>query len=326
MCGETKMPDERILFLYGNDEFAIARRLNELQAAVDKDGMNTARLEARTVSEDELNTAVNSAPFLAARRLAALANPSARYATPEAREKFFAFLGKAPTTTLLVLQEAIEPKEEEKHWLVKRAGKAGIKAERFMLPRAWEMTGWIVRETEAQGGQIEESAAARLAEMVGEHTRQAAQEIAKLLTYVNWARPITLQDVEQASVVTAQASIFAMVDALANGDTRQAQALMHRLLEEEDPFQMWGMVIRQFRLLILAREVIDGRGTLQEARQSIHEAPYSVEKAYKQAGRLTMAALEGIYHKLLEIDEGVKTGQVTLEMGLEMLVVDLARK
>ena len=50
--------------------------------------MNTAHLDARTVSEDELNNAVNAMPFLAAQRLVLLDNLSARYNKPEARESW----------------------------------------------------------------------------------------------------------------------------------------------------------------------------------------------------------------------------------------------
>jgi hypothetical protein len=39
-----------------------------------------------------------------------------------------------------------------------------------------------------------------------------------------------------------------------------------------------------------------------------------------------MPALETIYRKLLEIDEGIKTGQFSLELALDMLVVELTRK
>ena len=187
------------------------------------------------------------------------------------------------------------------------------------------MSGWIVNEAKAQGGGIETQAAARLAEMVGEHNRQAAQEITKLLTYVKYERPITLADVEQVSIVTAQASVFALVDALATGNGQQAQGLLRRLLEDEDAFALWGMVIRQFRLLILAREILDQRGTLQDAQRQIHEAPYSVEKAYKQAGRFSMIALEAIYRRLLRMDEAAKTGEMPLDLSLEMFVVELGK-
>jgi len=36
-------------------------------------------------------------------------------------------------------------------------------------------------------------------------------------------------------------------------------------------------------------------------------------------------SLEYVYRKLLAIDEGVKTGQVTLDLALDTLVVELTR-
>src|SRR5581483_8661877 len=203
-------------FLFGNDEFAITRRISEFTADfpdASSAGMNTARLEARTMSEEDLNNAVNAMPFLAKRRLVILANPSAKYTAPNSRKKFEEFLEKVPDTARLVMYEFVEPKEAEKHWLVKWAEKhsALIQTKAFMSPRAKDMAGWIISETKNQNGQIEPAAAGKLAEMVGADTRQAAQEIAKLLAYVNWARPLKVQDVEAVSVVTAEQNIFDFV-------------------------------------------------------------------------------------------------------------------
>ena len=192
-----------------------------------------------------------------------------------------------------------------------------VKTQAFMLPRPWEMTGWIVNETKSQGGSIEPPAAARLAEMVGVNTRQAGQEIAKLLAYVNWERQVKVQDVEE--------SIFDFVDALATGDGKSAQHLLHRLLETDDAFSFWGMVIRQFRLLLLAREVLDAHGGKEEVARALGVHPFVAEKTTGQARSFTLPVLEGIYHRLLEIDEGAKTGQVTLDLALDTLVVELTR-
>jgi DNA polymerase-3 subunit delta len=92
-----------------------------------------------------------------------------------------------------------------------------------MLPRPWEMSGWIVNETKSQGGEIEPAAAAKLAEMVGLDTRQAGQEIAKLLAYVNWERQVQVQDVEAVSIVTAE-SIFGFVDTVGDGSPHSVVA------------------------------------------------------------------------------------------------------
>jgi DNA polymerase-3 subunit delta len=320
------MTDSPLLYLYGNDEFAIARRLDELQSALDLGGMSTTRLEARTVSDEELNNAVNAAPFMGGKRLVFLANPSTRTSVPAAREKFASFLLAAPSSTLVVMYETLEPRDEARHWLVKRAEKGEFPAERFMLPRAWEMTGWILNEARSMDGRIEQPAAARLAEMVGENTRQAAQELTKLLTYVNSARPINLADVEAVSVVSAQGDVFALVDALGTGDGKKAQKVLHRLLEEEDAMALWGMVIRQFRLLLQAKEILEDRGSKFEVQQTLGLHEFVAGKITDQARRFTMPALESIYHKLLEMDEGAKTSQVPLDLALDTFIVELTRK
>jgi len=318
-----------IYFLFGNDEFAITRQLKEFDSDFTDPtsaDMNTARLEARSMSEDDLNNAVNAMPFLAKRRLVLLENPSGKYNNPSARKKFLAFIEKTPETTHLVMYESVEPKEAERHWLVKWAEKNSklIQTKAFMLPRLRDMTGWIINETKKQDGQIEPHAAEMLKDMVGVDTRQAGMEISKLLAYVNWARPVTGQDVEAVCIVTSQQSVFDFVDALANGNGKSAQHLLHRLLESEDEFSLWGMVIRQFRLLIQAREILDGRGNQNDVARALSVHPFVAEKTTQQAGRFSIESLETIYRKLLKIDEGVKTSQVTLDLALDRLVVELA--
>lgn len=318
-----------IFFLFGNDEFAISRKLKEFESDFTDPtsaDMNTARLEARSVSEDDLGNALNAMPFLAKRRLVLLANPSSKYNNPSARKKFLEFIQNMSETTRLVMYESVEPRDAGKHWLVKWAEKNNtlIQSRAFMLPRLKDMTGWIVNETKSQGGKIDPRAAEMLKDMAGADTRQAGMEIAKLLAYVNWARPVTVQDVEAVCIVTSQQSVFDFVDALANGNGKSAQHLLHRLLESEDEFSLWGMVVRQFRLLIQAREILDGGGTKDDVARALGVHPFVAEKAAQQARRFSIESLEAIHHRLLSIDEGVKTSQVTLDLAMDTLVVELA--
>jgi len=319
-----------IFFLFGNDEFAITRKLRDFESDFTDPttaGMNTARLDARTMADTDLNNAVNAMPFLAKRRLVLITNPSTKYNNASSRKKFIEFIERVPDTTRLVLYESIEPREAEKHWLNKWAEKNDklIQTKAYMLPRLKEMTGWIINETRNQGGQIEPRAAEMLKDMVGVDTRQAGMEIAKLLAYANWARQVTGQDVEAVCIVTSQQSVFDFVDALSNGNGKSAQHLLHRLLETEDLFSLWGMVVRQFRLLIQAREILDGRGNKDDVARALAVHPFVAEKTTQQAARFSIESLESIYRKLLKIDEGVKTSQLTLDLALDTLVVELTR-
>jgi DNA polymerase-3 subunit delta len=288
--------------------------------------MNTARLEARTMTENDFNNAVNAMPFLAAKRLVILSNPSAKFNNAATRKKFEEFLSNTPDTARLVIHELIEARDVEKHWLIKWSAKnsSTIKTQAYFLPKQRDMPGWIINEVKNQGGQIEPAAAARLAEMVGTDTRQAGMEIAKLLAYANWERPVRGSDVDAVCIVTSQQSVFDFVDALSQGNGKVAQKLLHRLLENEDPFSLWGMVVRQFRLLVQAREILDARGNKDDVARALGVHPFVAEKTTGQAGRFSMESLEAIYHRLLNIDEQVKTSQVTLDLALDTLIVELA--
>lgn len=319
-----------IFILYGNDEFAITRKLKDFESGFSDPttaGMNTAHFEARSMTDEEFNNALNAMPFLAPKRLVILSNPSSKYNNPAARKKFEEYISKAPDTVRLVIYEAIQAKEAPKHWLLKWAEKNSdlVKTQAFMLPKQRDMAGWIVNEAKNQNGKIEPAAAAKLAEMVGVDTRQVGMELSKLLAYVNWARPVQTSDVEAVCIVTSQQSVFDFVDALSQGNGKTAQKLLHRLLENEDPFSLWGMVVRQFRLLIQAREILDGRGNKDDVARALGVHPFVAEKTTGQANRFTMEALEGIYRHLLVIDERVKTSQITLDLALDTLIMELAK-
>lgn len=321
-----------IHYYFGNDEYAIrqqADKFGKMFSDPTTAEMNTSRLDARQASENDLNNAVGAMPFLAAQRLVVLENVSKRYTGQEGHKKFTAFLETIPPSTKLVIIDPEEVKERDipNHWMVKWAAKhvETAEAKAFLLPRQREMPGWIVAEAKRQGGSIEPAAAARLAEMTGENTRQAAQEITKLLTYVNYAHPIGLEDVEAVSIVTASSDVFDLVDALGARDGRKSQKLLHRLLEDKDAFELFGMVIRQFRLLTIAREVMEESGTLEEAAAALGTHPFVAEKAWNQARKFNMETLTSIYRRLLVMDEAAKTGIMPLDLALDTFIVELTR-
>ena len=332
------MPDSSAtLILHGNDEFAIAAHIAKVCAGLGDSAtadMNIARFDGRSgVDFEALNGAVNAMPFLAPRRIIILDRPSAAFASAPARKKFLELLDKAPETTTILLVEYDELKRD--HWLLKWAAAQAASGKQvgprlavhvYSLPKRWEMPRWIEAEAKKQGGQIEPDAAARLGEMVGEDTRIAAQELTKLLTYTNFERPIRLLDVEKVSLVSAQGSVFELVDALGQNDGRKAQRVLHQLLEDEEAFELWGMVIRQFRLLLQARELLDESAGVPQVQKALGLHEFVAQKVCNQAGRFSMPALEAIYHKLLEIDEGAKTSQVPLDLALDTLIVGLTQK
>jgi len=170
------------------------------------------------------------------------------------------------------------------------------------------------------GGQIKPDAARALAFLVDGDLRMVDQELQKLLAYVNGKRPISEEDVMTLTADANQGDIFTLVDALAMRDARNSMRMLHRLLEYNDYFAIFGMITRQFRLLIQTREALD-QGIPENAVASFLKInPYVAGKLLQQARRLTMSELENAYRRLLEVDKAVKTSQADDELALEIFV------
>jgi DNA polymerase-3 subunit delta len=331
------MSKPTVYILHGDDTFAIQRHLDAMLAKMGDPGiaeLNLTQLDGREAGEETIFSAANAMPFLAERRMVVLTHPFARLKAEPARVRFREMLDKLPESTafVMVIDDVVERGEwtsmNGKHWLRRWMNEAGPEKHHYQLcqlPQAREMPEWIRREAKEQGGQFSPAAAAALVQHIGSDTRAASLEIDKLLSFVNRGRAVESEDVEELSAQSGQANIFVMIDAIATGNTSVALNLLHRLLEEEDEISLFGMIVRQFRLLIQTREVLDEGKGVNGVVEEIDRRDFIARKLVEQATRFSMTRLNGIYHRLLAIDEAVKTGQSGMGVALDVLIAELSR-
>ncbi len=329
-------PTPTIYLLHGDDEFAIARFVADLQAKIGDPAlvsMNLTVLDGRSADLVDWFSIASTLPFLADRRMVILSNYVSRLGSPTARQKFLTQLEKIQSTTALLLVEHSILLEErgtkgdtKPHWLLAWADKNGEKVwvHVFPQPKGDAMVRWILDRARALGGQLTPKAAMLLAAYVGDDPRLADQEIQKALTYVNFKHPVEPDDIELLTPDTNQGDMFSMVDAMAARDERKALDMLHRQLAVQEAISIFGMVVRQFRLLLLAREIHDNGGREQQVVVQLKRfkvSSYPAKKAYQQAQRFTLPQLEMVYHCLLDLDEAIKTGQVPGDLALEIFLV-----
>ncbi|HEY3418493.1 MAG TPA: DNA polymerase III subunit delta [Armatimonadota bacterium] len=335
-----------VYILYGDDEYAISQYLAAMYSKLGDPStadLNFTKLDGKSASDNELRNATNTIPFLADRRIVILTHPFARM--PDGHKKteraiyqqeFLKMLDGLPETTALVLvvEDQMRYKGwetlKEDHWLMQWARKAEgrVMLKAFALPTGIEMQRWVMKTATALGGEFSLQAAAQLVELIGSDTRLAALEIDKVLTYVNRTRPVSRADVEALTTRVDQPDIFALVDALGARDGKEASTRLHVLLEEQDAFSIFGMVVRQFRLLILTREVLDMRGGQPQVEEALRGEPFRVtswnaKKLIAQAQKFSMAELEEIYRRLLGLDETFKSSQMEASVALDLFIADL---
>jgi DNA polymerase-3 subunit delta len=320
----------------GDDEFAINESIDKISSRLGDASiaaMNTTRLDGRSFSLSQLKDAVATVPFLSAKRLVILSHPTSRLKDKKEQQEFLTYLAADKPTSKLILVEyefltnERERKDNRLNWLEKWAISAEQSKRVYMRhhpqPGGALLVKWIQDNVKSVGGQITPQAAVSLANQIGNDTRLASQEIIKLLTYVSFSRPVDVDDVEHLTPLTAKIGDFELVNALRDRDPRKAQALLHRSLQEDDPLRIFQSIVYQFRVLIIAKELIDDHGTLNDIPRSLKIAYYPAKLALESAAHFTGKSLDMIYHRLLNLDEAIKTGQMDADLALELLVTEL---
>lgn len=320
----------------GDDEFAINESIDKIISRLGDANiaaMNTTRLDGQTSTLSQIEDALATVPFLAPKRLVILTHPTAHLNDKDEQDKFLHFLqaDKYNSKLILVEYEFLTQERDRRdgriHWLEKWASSPDQATRVFIRhhpqPSGMLMVKWIQEHAKSAGGQFTPQAALSLANQVGEDTRMAAQEITKLLTYVNFTRPVEPDDVEHLTPLTAKVGDFELVNAVRDKAARKAQYLLHRSLEEDDPLRIFHSIIFQIRTLIIAREILDEHGTVNDFPKSLKIGQYPARLAMESAPRFSTRSLDYIYHRLLKFDEEIKTGQMDAGLALELLVIEL---
>jgi DNA polymerase-3 subunit delta len=324
-------PTPTTYLIHGDDDFGVeqeARALRERMSDSPNAELNTSEFDGETASAAEIISAASSYPFLADKRLvivkgmlAHITRKGAGETGKKAVEQLLDALPNLPDTARLVFIERQTLSDSNKILkLIRESGYEKLAA----APN--DATGWVVRRAqEAYGSTITGRAAAALASVTANDLRRADNELAKLASYVNSERPIDEDDVALLTPYLAEAKGFDMVDALATGRADQAMTMLNRLLMEkdEDPFRVYGLIIRQFRLLLLAKEHVAGGGNAKSFAQAqkLHEFP--ARKAVEQSRSFTLPQLEAIYRRLLDTDTRMKTGRLEPRLALDLLIASL---
>ncbi len=325
-----------VYIFYGDDEFAMTEAVDELrgrfaeQAAAE---LNTERFDGSSLDVARLEEVCLSSPFLAERRLVLLEKADRLLKRKDDRERLLDLLGRLPASTALVLLVDVDLSRRNSlsrfessspllAWAKAEENKAASYVQACVRRSGRAFVDWLRQRASRYQGEIDAQGAQLLAEYVADDPRLADQELRKLLDYVDRARPVSAKDVEQLTPLYGQSDVFAMVDAVGARDARRALAHLHELLRDDDPRFAFAMIVRQFRLLLQAKEALDA-GLDPVAEMDVHS--FVAKKASAQARNFSLAHIERIYDELYHIDLDSKTGNALLEPALDELIVRLAR-
>jgi len=324
-----------IYIYHGEDEFSLQEELAALKAGLDDDGMlvnNTSRLEGGKLQPAEILGPCSTIPFMGSHRLVIVEGLLERFEGSRGKEKKresvtpwktlpAALQELPPTTTLVFVDGKIGPGNSILRLLSPLA-----EVREFRPIRQRAVPDWIGQRARDMGLTVSPAAVALLADLIGNDLRALAQELGKLGMYAQ-ERPISDEDVRLLVSASREASVLTMVDAIVEGRSAVAIRLLEQLQNEgAAPTYLLNMITRQYRHLIVAKELLAARLSAEEIGRRLEiRSDFALRKVLEQAARYALPQLEAAYRRLLEADASIKRGIFSDELALDLLLEELSR-
>ena len=166
-----------------------------------------------------------------------------------------------------------------------------------------------------------------LARLVGPNLRVLDNELEKLALYAR-GDAISEAHVRELVPEAREASVFSLVDAVLERRPAVALRASSRLRQNGADFSyIVVMVARQLRLVVLARDLLDGGTPTAEIGNRLNiGADFVVRKTIQQARSYPLEGLIRLYEALLDTDLAVKQGRLEEELALQLFFTQVASR
>ena len=301
--------------LTGANDFTRSAELDRLVADFIREygDMALERLDGEEADYERIRESIESLPFLTARKLVVLREPSKQ---KNFAEKIDELLGAVAETTEIVI---VEPKLDKRLSYYKTLKKRTEFREFGELDNN-DLIKWAVGYAKDQEATLNSNDARFLIERVGDNQQLLKNELDKLLLF---NPKISRETIEVMTELVPQSTIFELLDAAFVGDKRRALKIYNeqRMLKVE-PQQIISMLAWQLHVMALIKTA--GERTPDQIARETKLNPFVIRKSLNIARRLTLIDLKKQVNNLLTIDTRLKNESIDADEALQFFLLTLS--
>jgi DNA polymerase-3 subunit delta len=305
--------------LYGDEAYLIERARKKIVDALlpHLGELNCTSYDAEQVRPAEIIAACNTLPCMAQRRIVQVKG-SHHYGQSDLRSFIPYLQSPSPFTTLIFIAEKV---------LAEFLKEAKDGAFQLQHPPLKEIPSWIRTIARELGKEIAPQAMGYIQEAVGRDLQGLYHELSKASLYVGERKRIELEDVEVVVSEVRAATIFELTKAIGERDLKRTFRALERIWESgEPPLKILGMIARQFRHLLVTKEVQANGGGAEEIKKQVRVPnPYYLKELAAQARGFSQGALQRAMTTLWETDLLLKRSSLSKRLLLEGLVISLCK-
>ncbi|KJS22963.1 MAG: hypothetical protein VR72_03485 [Clostridiaceae bacterium BRH_c20a] len=322
-----------VYLFYGTEKLLMDSYLGKLKAKLlppELEAFNFDKIDGEKVSIHRIVDLANTMPVMAEKRVVVVDNAVYFTATTKNSENKFdegpllQYLANANTACCLVFRiigkadkrKKIFKAVEEKGQTVEFAGLTGENLER-----------WVEAFLKDKGKTIERAAFNYIALLAGEGLETMQNELEKLSLYCQDSPVITLPMVQEIVTRNSEINVFNLIDSIAERKGGKALELLQMsLVMGEAPMKLLGLLVRQYRLILAAKDMISQGFSEKQIREKLSIQPFVLNKVLSQGRNFPVEQLVKALEKLLETEVLLKSSGGDPSELMENLVIGLCYK
>lgn len=304
-----------IIFLGGDDGFAIARQIKKLReqyAKKHQDSLDEVLVDARVDGYSALEQSFLALPMFFSHRLVVVTGiDSLKDQTDKLEELFI----KVPESTVVIIDGRGLDRRTRLYKLLIAQPAAKI----FRAHTAQEKLAWVRAEAKRCGAEISVAAAQHLMQRVGSDEWMLASELSKL-ALVN--STITREIINEYTPKNVHDSVFDLIEAIGRRQTARAIMIYEELTASgANDQQIIATLMWHYRVLVLALE----RASDDELK-ACGVKTYSLQKVGILTQSISLLDVAIAYKALLATDIAMKIGEKKAHQAMVDLILQLSEK
>ncbi len=320
-----------IYLFYGQEDYLKRVYLERLISAAVTDfaDINVHRLDG-SASTDDIVSAADAIPMMSEYSCVVVSDYQFGAVSDLQQKQLEAVLSQPNERCVLVFsyESALpKPKSDKGKALLSTLTKKAVTV-KFERKSEKELIDALCRRASRRSINLQPTIARGIVERCGDSLENLLNEVDKLCDYVGDGSAVTIKDVELICTRTAEASCFALADAVCSGNCDQAMAICSDLFElRTDPLLMLGALSGAF-VDIYRVKLGEAEGlrtdTLAE-RFGYGKTAFRLRKAAQTGRRMSQRSAQKALEIIRSADLSLKTSRTEPQVLIERTIVELVR-
>lgn len=152
-------------------------------------------------------------------------------------------------------------------------------------------------------------------------------ELQKLIDFAGEGGQISENDVLEILPPGMEDNIFKMTDLIAQGKAQQAVDMLRRFeLEGESPIRIFGLIVRQVRIMAMLAALLEENASQQEMAEMAKIPPFVVRKTLPTVRRYAPGRLNELIMDAADTDLWMKTGAMEQSLAVELYILKMLKR